>query len=525
MPLSKQLQHFATTVAVGFRKNQPPLLTDKMMGYMDDHPQELLDMLDALVNQVATEGDDNLTQAYLMLLGVQLEHIRYQVDRDYDWAKELIARFQQQVIELADTGRLSDMLLQQIIVSLREARLQVDPRLFQAVTAAMETEAKSNVEVPDLDGLLASLARDAGSDEFQVAAMATELTYPMPVEMRLTLAAAMLHSSYPILQNTVPLLLLDDMEPMRQGVMQMLQQGVKQLTPVGLRRLIAIRNWLFPHDRSRLDPVIKVARQRGIECAQWESGRQAEIYGTMVDGSGAMGFMIVTVINRKYMLSSILVRLHAGVLDAWIDPEPHSKRTINQYLSQVSQSRPLIVSRAYLDRAVQHHLAVGGHYNRLPLPGLLAVAERLGATDWQPDELNLEATIDRLFEELPEQHKQADVIEYCLQESHFWSIVSGATHSWFEDDQQVAELLAASRARKQHTLVKQVLREVIEPHRLRWAEKSFWAALWFRDSQGLNNPFWINFLQVARALVKGRSVETIPMMENIARLTVQNLGH
>jgi hypothetical protein len=520
---ANKLHRYAAWLARQLEKQQPPDFDNELLNYLDSHPEYVMESLQGLVKrlQAGMAYSDSLVRAYLFLLTIQLEHIRYQVDRHYDWAQDLIAQFQQKVIDLVHTGELPDTMLVHITTALREAKLEVAPQLFTAMEETIEAHSLQQGEIPDMNKLLASLAKEIEGDEFDATSALTQFTYAMPVQDRIAMAAAMLSSHLPTLQNAVPLLVLDGRKEMRQGVARLLLEAAKTLTPAGLRRLITIRSWLPAKERPLIDKVVKAARQKGIDCAQWPPGENAEIQGTEVDGSGAQGFMIVSKVGRKYRLSSVLVRLRSGIIDAWGSKELQAKRILNQQLGTATEQTHLrVVSRAYLDRAVQHHLDVGCQNGQVPPLGLLEVAEVLGAAEWHPDGLDVQATIDHLFQELPEAFRRPTTITQCLRHSNRWGAYSGITESWFEDDQAVANLLANSRSHRLDTLIGQVLTEVLEPRRAKWTEQLLWTALWFKDVSGPDDRLWVNFLLVARALLQGQSLKEIPLFAEIAGKTV-----
>jgi len=525
MNSAKKLHRYAKQLAKQLAKQQMPPIDETLLDYLDNNPEYLLDSLQALVDQLHGETDnENLVNAYLLLIHVHLEQIRYQVDRNYDWAKELIVDFQHQVLNLARTGQLPDTLLGQLALALKEAKLAVDPQLFSAIESAMDNRNTATKIVPtDIDDVLAGLAQEIKGDEFDVIQALTEFTYALPIQARVALATEMLVCRFPTLQNAAPLLVLDERKEMRRSVAQVLQGTVHALTPAGLRRLIIIRSWLPEPERPLIDKIIKSARQKGVDCAQWPPATQSEVHATALDGSGAQGFMILSKIGRKTQLSSVLLRLSKGIMDAW-SSGPESKRTINKQLSAASTQTPLqTVASEYLTRAVRHHLAVACETQQVPPVGLLGVAEILGAADWQPDRIDVAATTERLFLELPETLRSPSALKKCLQESEFWSLEAGITESWFEDDQAVADLLAKSRTRRLDTLTKRVLAEVIEPRRTIWMEKLLWTVLWFKeksDSPPDGDALWVNFLRVTWALLQDQPLNAIPLFTDIAKRTV-----
>jgi len=527
MKHASQLQRYAAQLAKQLARQQAPSLDNSLLDYIDGHPDQVLDSLQGLVEwlQAGKSDDDSLINGYLFLIGLQLEHIRYQTDRHYHWAQTLVVQFQQQVVELVHANQLPPAVLGQIVLAIQEAKLAVDPQLFAVMEESMETYMEPPSEPPDLDELLASLARDIQGDEFGVTHALTEFTFAMPIQGRLGLAAAMLTSSFPVLREAAPLLVLDGRKEMRQGLARLLLEQAGALQPAGLRRLIAVRSWLPEEERPLVDQAAKKARQQGIESAHWAPGEDAEIHSTMIDGSGAQGFMIVSKAGRKHRLSSVLLRLRSGVVDAWTSSELQSKRTLDHQLRLAGRETAMrIVPRRYLDRTVQHHLAVGCQAGQMPPLGLLEVAEVLGASDWRPNRLNMATTVDQLFQELPEAARNPEATARSLKTIDDWGDDSGIMASWFEDDQAVADLLSAHRGQRFDVLSQQVLKEVIEPRREKWAEQILWVALWLRESAGSDHALWINFLLTARAVLQGHSLKEIPLFTRIASRTVMTQG-
>lgn len=521
----KTLQHYATQIARHLKKNQPPPLNEAMAAHLDTHPEEVLDTLYSMVEclRSGVDQNDSLIRAYCFLLGIQLEYIRYRVDRQYDWARDLVAKFQHEAAKLARSGDLPEPMLTEIAVALREAKLEPDPELFAAMSDVMEAHARPEAAPSDLDELLPQFAREFEGDEFEAAHFIAEFTYAMPSEVSVALASAMTICDFEVLRNAAPLLVLDERQAVRKGIAGTLVQNAEALTPESLRRLIAIRSWLPEEERATVDKIVKTARRKGVEPASWQSGEAIEAHSSAIDGSGAQGFLIISKAGRKYRLSSILTRLRSGVVDAWSSKEPESKRQINRQLSMASEQTELKpVSREYLDRSVRHHLDASCRNHRIPPVGLLEVAEVLGASDWRPDRLDPAATIEHLFEALPAEFKDPAAIARSLKESGDWSQLSGITESWFEDDQEIADLLSKSRARRLETLTRRVLAEVIEARREKWAEHLLWTALWLKETG--KNKLWINFLLVARALHQGHPLKDIPLLGQIAERTVMVLS-
>jgi hypothetical protein len=177
------------------------------------------------------------------------------------------------------------------------------------------------------------------------------------------------------------------------------------------------------------------------------------------------------------------------------------------------------VAPDYLDLAVRHYLAVGQKASNVPPVGLVQLTEIVGAAAWQPDELDWAKALDKLTDDVPPAERTEAAVLRTLEQSTMWSEV-GAAESWFEDDQEVADLVAGTRTRKADRLSEYVLRTVVERRASKWAEHFVWIALWLRHFRPSPDARWKNFAVLARAVAEGRGIADIPLMREIADRTV-----
>jgi hypothetical protein len=522
-PIHRHAQKLARQLAKGLE----PRLEDNIQSLLEEHPEWLPDGLEGFLeaSQADSDGTNWLMEAYAILLGQQLELLRYQVDRGYQDAIDEADYFQQEVVRLAREGYLNHRGLSRIAVLLRDAKLPPAPELFEVATELLdEAEVPQHVKFQDISevkNFLAELSGEIGDDPYEVAQAITEATYAMPPEALAMLADLMLDGSQGVLAEAVPLMILDDRDEARRLLADVLRRNAKRFTPDGLRRFIALRNWLPEGERSRIDQAVKTARRQGVECASWPESKDAEVYASVVDGSGAQGFIVLLKQGRKYALGSVLSRLGYGVLDAWCQPGL-SKRERDSMMAHVEEETPVHrVSRAYLDLAVQNQLAVSQEHENLPSIGLLRVAETIGATAWLPQRLDLEEAISGLLSEIPREFQEFEAVDEILKDSAAWAARSGITDSWFEDDQEAAGLLGGARASKRASLIQKALAQVIQPRLEKWVERCFWTALWCKEGSGAVKTYWPKFLLLAKSLREGRPLKDISLMVEIAERTVE----
>lgn len=525
MAQQPSLHRYAQQIAKRLAKGQGPQVDEDLRYLLEDHPEWLSENLMTLIalNEGGGPGKSApLVEAYYVLLGMQLEYLRYQVDRGYQAAIGLAELFQRQVVRQAREGRLSHLDLTRIAVLLRDAKLPPTPELFEVASDLLDAYAPQEAGVEEISEFLKHLADESGLDTYEAAQTIIEATYALPPEAVAMLADLMLSGSFGTLAEAVPLMLLDDRYEVRRFITEVLRRNAKHLTPSGLRRCIALRNWLPEAERAPVDQAVKSARRLSIECAPWPEPRDTEIHVSAIDGSGAQGFILLSKVGRKYALSSVLTRHNVGVLDAW-SQGGLSKRERDDLLNNVHSQTPVVrASRNYLDLAMQRQLASAQAHGALPPIGLLKIAEDIRATDWQPQRLDLDQAIAELLPALPAEFRTAKAAAGVLKESAQWAFEAGITDSWFEDSQQVADLVRGSRARKRSSLVQQVLKQVIQPQQqAKWAELSLWAARWCREGGPPMNAFWPRFLLLAQALREGHPLKDMPLMAEIADRTVE----
>lgn len=533
MLTQQQIRDYADHIAEQLTSGQMPRPDQEFLYALESHPETVMDLLECVQQELipqTLEGDDESEylnnarlSAYLLLLSMQLEFIRYQVERGYPWAIELVADFQQAVADAVEEGTLPAPVLQQIILALREAKLEVDARLFALIEQNI-SDARQQLpsdELPALEDLLAPILQQCGDNPFEIVHLITEMTYAMPQEARLMLAQAMFSSEQALVRDAVPLMVLDDRIEIRQGIAQNIAQNPQYLSPLALRRLITLRNWLPPDERPVLDKAIQDARRKGVECAQWPEPAKPEIYASAPDGVGAQGSLMISKSARKFQLSSIVLKQGVGIADAWCDPRLHRKKDLKSQIEMSMEEAPIQpASREHLERLVQHYLALANELGNTPDIGLLAVAEALSESGWRPQSLDFSATVDELMRQLPKNLQGSEAYQDCLDSSDIWSNLSGLTSSWFEQDQAVSELLSNSRASRIETLSKQILNRIFEPRRQFWAENLVWMALWLREDLSTDEHLWAQFLIVADAVLQGRALKDIALFQLMAERTV-----
>ena len=512
---------YAKRIAAALAKGRIPAATPDLDSYLDNASGEIFAALDGFVRHVGPGGkNDPLASGYLFLVQGLLERLRFRTDRGYEDAAQLIAEFQRRTAGLAAAGRIDGRALALLAGALHQAKIAASSELAAATAQADFTRAG---DLPaDIGAAFDAIVDSCHGDPFLLAGSLAETGHAMPAEARAELVAALARSDNAGARDAAVLFLLDPDPTVRRAVAAALEAVAAKLSPGSVRRLIAVRNWRPDDEQPLVDAVVRAARAGGIDCAQLKTGRAELIVASAIDGSGAQGFLIVSPAGRRKRTSSLLVK--NGLRDAW-SGEPESLQQIDVMLAGVADEQPMMpVSRAYLDRVVRHHLAVGLAQGVVPPAGLLQVAETLGGAAWQPARVDWREALAALIADTPKTMRTPMAVSDLLRRSEDWADLGDIAESWFEDDQEVARHVAGARRSQRAKTTDYILQTVITRRREKWAEHFVWTALWLREAPADLHLPWREFAILAQALADGRDMVDMTVMRDIAMRTVAVLA-
>jgi hypothetical protein len=513
-------QH-AKKIAAAITEGRPPAFSPDLDQYLEECPHEIFVAFDGAVRHMPPGGkDEALAFGYLFLLQALLERLRYRTDRGYADAAELIATFQAEVAARADAGQTDEHMLAYVAGALHQARIPASP----ALAAATAKQQADDSELPaDIDAALESLLDACAGDPFGLVGSLAEFGHAMPEQARSALASGLALGGRSDARAAAVLFLLDSSAAVRRAAAGALARVASWLSPADLRRLIAMRNWRPGIERAGVDTIIRDARAAGIACAQWETGGTETILGTAIDGAATQAFLLVSPAGRKKKrLSSILAK--GGVADAW-SGEPESLRRIEAAIASAGMGLPtLAVSRAYLDRALSHGMALTTDQGGVPPLGLLQVAETIGGADWLPARIDFREALAGLVADLPDAMRDSAAVAAVLRRSGELTDLEALGQSWFEDDPQIAEIVAGRYGRGRKKLATYLLQSVIARRRDKWAELFMRTALWMREAPPEADLCWRELTLVAEAVAGGRDLTEIGLMNDIAERTITVLA-
>ena len=324
----------------------------------------------------------------------------------------------------------------------------------------------------------------------------------------------------PVLRDLATLYLLDPSPDVRQSFCQVMIENASPdiVSPTALRRMIALRNWVPENERHRLDAAIKRARQKHVESASWPTKQILDMQASNIDGVGAQSVFAVIKEGRKHIIASLLVKKGVGIADAWCLRD-QSKASILDFSTQINaQTETISVDLDFVRLLITHHLAIGLDAGNVPSAGLLEVAEAIGLETCHPSALTVDDLITILGKDICPEKLEPKAIDQVVQNSSEWLDHFEFMESWFENDALVEEVLDKNPRSRTPGKIKAIIKSVLEPRRMKWAERFLWTALWMKQQK--KSP-WQEFFVVGRELHRNRPLAQIPTMQNIAKVTVE----
>jgi hypothetical protein len=422
---------------------------------------------------------------------------------------------------MARDGKLDPATLLLVLRQFVSAKLELGDDLQAAMAGTLDQHAGTVVvDTAWIDGLLEQMSRQCGGDVFALQAEMSEQSSAFPDEHRSFMAATMFAASDPAVREAAVAWVLDSGKATRRDAASLLlpvaQAG--RVSGTMLRRLITIRNWLADDERPAVDAVIRVCRQKGIECAPLPAAEVKQILATGVDGSRAQSFFAMVKDGRKRAVGAVLLK-PVGIGDAWVNAGL-SRTAAEGFLSEVEEQAGCFESSTeHLRLALGHGLAASRASGVLPPFGLVDVVERTGLTAVQPEALSTENLIAMLLDDVPAEDWAAPQVSKALKASSGWGKAYAFLDSWFEDDAALDTLLTGKRlSQKQEVAL--VMLEHLPTRRREWAELMAWTALTLRQDETTDDD-WLALTLVARELLGERPLAEIPVMASIARKTVE----
>lgn len=508
------------------RTNAPPTLGTANEARLAEEPELVRAIVHGMVEAFSsTDADDPIRPAWHMLFVTQLGFLRHAIERGHDWARLLIESCQHMLIEAGQQGAIRPHDFAAIISAFGEARVDIPEAMRFALATAVaddvepESADERNAIISDMMDTMAG----AVTDPFHVVSDMSDATRVLPSEAGTYLAHEFAHSPHQVLRDAAPLLLLSQTQDTRRAAATALEQVARPdtLSPESLRRMIAIRNWVPNPDRPPLDHAIRTARLKGVECAPWPSTDDLLVHATTIDGSGATSLMFTSATGRTGIVAGLLIKLTTGVADAWFDSDVPQRDLRAMVKEMARATETSLVDRPYVDRLLQHAIARNVEIGVPANAELLRVAELVDGAGWQDRRIDIPSEAAELFAALPDDRRTEAAIQQALRRSAGWVRNQAFAETWFLDDPASRSAVKRVVRLSHEKQLDRLVAELMPAYRTEWAERMVLLALRAINAHDtLQRARGPDFVTVAHALTSDTPLSEIPLMREIARLTL-----
>jgi hypothetical protein len=398
------------------------------------------------------------------------------------------------------------------------AALELSATDIEASGLASGIRNRAEAEVM-LDELFRNLIEQTEGDAMALHAALTETFPAMPADMRSYVIILSAERPDPIHTKLSCFWLLDRDAAIRAAAARALADRAVSGTLSGelAGNLVVLRNWM-PKDEARenVDQALKLAIRSGLtQGAAPAPWTLHSVLATLPDGGGAQSIMIALQLGSSRKVAMLLLKQDHGVKDAYTIPcgSASEQKALIQRIKQETGAVSVPVN--WLGRALSTALADGLTVGLPPAPGLIEIAELCGLGQLRPEAV----ATDTLIADLPAAEGlrglSAQARGKLINASGDWWDRHEIVRSWFEESDHAHEVLEGTRSQR-----------AVESALWRWLEtrRSFWARLVGRAADALaaaGDPDADSFTATAMALLDGRDLKKIPVMQDVHEQTIE----
>ncbi len=483
---------------------------------MSISPDWAIDLIKQLeyMNQSA---NDRRTEILFRLIDESLRQIRYRIDRKDEQGFVLLTNVQEALRNIMPT--LSSSIRFAVNRIMFDSKLPFEIDEHYDLSSAEGDKRQIDI-MPKVPELLDSLRREK---VFKTCFELYELILPqiqlMPTMTQLSIIAEMAMSKKAIVHELAVLMLLHPKHEIRKRVPEILYKlsDDRVFTPVDLRRLITIRNWVPIDERKGIDEIISHLRRNKLSPAPYIDAKLSKLVGSSMDGAGVLFIMMESKTHNQRKIAGFLLKIGVGVREPWVRHKA-PKGYFYQLIEEQDTSLQIkSVSKAYVNKIVQHFLSESIENNIVPEATFIEIAELFGANNWQPQPLSFTDEINRLQKIYKDDLTEAS-IKRALQRSGKWHLYEDVTHSWFESgDFAERSLIEATKKHEEDPSqsLETIVTECLMDHCLeKWKMIFLVTCLWMRSKE--KEGLCYDLFAVLHCLANGTSPSNIPLICNVA---------
>jgi hypothetical protein len=493
--------------------------TDFAGDMFDDDPLDLLtEYIDLCARDDGDEDDKNEMLADLVIGLSRLDINANGGDRE---ARRKIEAIHDLLDESIDSRTLRGADLMLTVRTLAEAGWTIPERYKQAVAADVRaaTTDTSGLHESDLVSTLMVLADEVDQNPFELHDRLSSLVAALPPETSVSMLSALIDSGgAPVIEQAVVGFALSPDAGVARAMCEALAASAAR-TPVPslqIERLVRMRPWLAADRQATLDAAIRAMRLNALPPAKADLPKTLKCYASACEGSGASNLFVSqkAAATRHYQIANVMTRV-GGVADALVLrelPKSAMDEMVREMKSSMAAAETDLVGVArILGLAVGENCASG---NPPPFK-LVEVAESLGLGPIHPDYSSSMEIIAALLADLPPDQTNPA----AAGRAHADMLDNEFTDHWFEVGEALEDLLYPIKGSERR--VAKLLRDYLPDRRSFWARQCAISALALRLNRAKSDARWKQLALVGRDIASGAPLDQIPLMRQIAEVSVQ----
>jgi hypothetical protein len=455
----------------------------------------------------ALDGAGETTHAAASLLASTLDEARMAVENDQPEGPALLAALAKAVA--GREGRAPLSVPERLALARAYASAGLVPPPFAMLTAdAFTGQVPDDAAIPDLGEILDPVLREAGDALGQAHKALSELLAGLPPELAAILVSMTVARPGATEARLGLYWLLDPRADIRLAAATALLSRVS-LPPDLPALLPTLRKWM-PDDpaRAAVDATIRQQMRAGASPAA-PAARVHRAVASLPDGVGAQSLIAAVQIGSRRAVAMAMLKAGYGVKDAFVIPcasATEQKALLARVLDEIDVlDIPPAALAATLARGLGEGLALG----RPPAPGMVDMAEIWGAEALTPQRFQA-ADILASLGPAPGPADEAALIAT----SATWIDRFPHLDSWFEDAGPLRKALQRART---DTGRETAVWKHLGTRRDHWMRMIADSAAVLQAAQ---DPDWPAFAAVARALEGDGGLKRIPILHDIAGMTI-----
>ena len=313
--------------------------------------------------------------------------------------------------------------------------------------------------------------------------------------------------------------LLDDTPEVRLGAAEGFRERAHReiVEPVSAALVPLVRNWMPPDAaRTLLDEALGEARRRELFASlPRPERRRAEILGSIPDKWGTQMLHAVLQGGEEPAVATVVTESGRGIKQALMIP---GIEAISEITEPDGFAKMIETPWETFEEQVAAALAEGLALERPPPAGLVDVALACGMWELRPRAMTAHEWVSELDQDGEIPALPAVVREELIGGSAAWPDDYIVVRGWSEGTALLHEAMQEGDDEDQ---VKAAFLTRLETRREDWARRMLRSA---HVLKGAGNVDWRTFAATAMALLDGRALETIPIMEYVCERTYRALA-